>query len=336
MASADDKKKSTKKPAAEKPAAKKATAKKATTKKRASRKKVEAKSRGLSPREVGPDQIPAAITSLAAQVETDGGRVLAQYRDPLGGAWQLLAALPLDRVEPTPFQRDLSDSHAKRMTTVIGELDRFLDPILTVRTQEGRYWTPNGLHRMTAMNNLGAKSIVSLVVPEFELVYKILALNTERAHNLKEKALEVIRMARALADITPQPETDFALEFESPEFLTLGICYEQRSRFAGSAYSPVIKKAEVFLDGPLSDGLVTRQAWATRLLEIDDLVAEIVKTLKDRGFDSPYLKNFVVARINPLRFGKAADVGEALEKMAKKAESFDLEKVKESDISRSG
>ncbi len=325
------------KSASKKSASKKTAAKKTTGKKRSSRrKKVEAASRGLTPKEVGPDKVPAALESLAGAVESDGGKVLAKYRDPLGGSWQLMAALPLDRVEPTPFQRDLSDSHAKRMTSVIGELDRYLDPILTVRTEEGKYWTPNGLHRSTAMKNLGAKSIVALVVPEFDLVYKILALNTERAHNLKEKALEVVRMARALADLTPQPETDFSLEFEEPQFLTLGICYEQRSRFAGSAYGPVIKKVERFLDESLADALKTREAWATQLLAIDEVVAELVKGLKERGFDSPYLKNFVVARINPLRFGKAADVGEALEKMAAKAEKFDLGKIKESDVSRAG
>ena len=227
--------------------AKKTASKKKTTKRR-SRKKAEAGSRGLAPAEVGPEEVPAHVEELADKIEADGGRPLARFRDPLGGKWQLLAALPLELVEPTPFQRDLSESHAKRMTQVIGDLDRFLDPILCVRKEDGKYWTPNGLHRFTAMGNLGAKSIVALVVPEFELVYKILALNTERAHNLKEKALEVIRMARALADITPQPETDFSLEFEEPSLLTLGICYEQRARFAGSAYGPAFKKAEVFME----------------------------------------------------------------------------------------
>jgi ParB family chromosome partitioning protein len=320
---------------ATKKATKKKTTKKKTTK-RKSRKKAEKASRGLEPAEIAGEELPANVLELAEKIKKDGGATLAQFRDPLGGKWQLLAALPLELVEPTPFQRDLSDSHAKRMTQVIGDLDRFLDPILAVRTEEGKYWTPNGLHRMTAMGNLGAKSIVALVVPEFELVYKILALNTERAHNLKEKALEVIRMARALADITPQPETDFSLEFEEPQFLTLGICYEQRARFAGSAYGPAIKKAERFMDCSIEEGIVKREGWATQLLAIDDRVAEIIKTLKARGFDSPYLKNFVVARINPLRFGSATDVGDALEKMQAKAEKFDNEKIRESDVQRSG
>ena len=90
------------------------------------------------------------------------------------------------------------------------------------------------------------------------------------------------------------------------------------------------------MDLSLEDGLAKREQWASTLLEVDDLVAEIIKSLKAKGFDSPYLKNFVVSRINPLRFGKAADVGEALEKMKAKAEAFNVEKIKESDVSRSG
>ena len=50
------------------------------------------------------------------------------------------------------------------------------------------------------MRKLGAKSVIALVVPDPEVAFKILALNTEKAHNLKEKSLETIRMLRALAD----------------------------------------------------------------------------------------------------------------------------------------
>jgi len=73
----------------------------------------------------------------------------------------------------------------------IGDLDRYLDPIVTVRVDD-KYWTPNGHHRLSAMRALGAKSIMALVVVDPKVAYRILALNTEKAHNLKEKSLEVI------------------------------------------------------------------------------------------------------------------------------------------------
>jgi ParB family chromosome partitioning protein len=143
------------------------------------RKKVEPKSHGLTAAEVGSGDPSPAARELARAIEDDGGSALATYRDPLGGHWQVLAALPIDAVEPTPFQRDLSDPHVKRLTGVLGALGRFLDPIIAVRG-DGKYWTPNGNHRLAALRASGAKSVVALVLPEPEVAYKILALNTRR------------------------------------------------------------------------------------------------------------------------------------------------------------
>ena len=96
------------------------------------RKRVGAKSVGLTPAEVADVQDPAART-LALHIGEDGGAVLASYRDPFGGTSAVLAALPIDRVEPTPYQRDPSQPHVKRLMSVIETLGRFLDPIIAVR-----------------------------------------------------------------------------------------------------------------------------------------------------------------------------------------------------------
>ena len=314
----------------------KKAAKKAT--KRKTRKKAEPASRGLSTEEVQGAAVPVAMEDLVGAIEDDGGRVVGTYRDPLGGAWQCIAALPIAAVEPTPFQRDLSKAHADRLTARIDELGRFLDPIVAVRHAPGTYWTPNGHHRLAAMRALGARSIVALVVPEEEIAYRILSLNTEKAHNLKEKALEVIRMARGLAELDSTPEKDYAGIFEEPPLLTLGACYEERARFSGSAYNPVLKRVDGFLDAPMAEALAVREARAKQLLEIDDAVAAAVKDLKDRGFDSPYLKAFVVARVNPVRFtkGDPPEYDATLAKMLEKARAFDGGKVSQDQVARSG
>src|SRR5437762_10163242 len=164
------------------------------------------------------------VDRLAAQVEDDGGAVLGRYNDPFGGKPLLLVALPVDRVEPTPYQRDPSDAHVKRLMGVIETIGRFLDPIVAVR-DEGRYLTPNGNHRLQALKKLGVRTIIALLVPDAAVAFKILALNTEKAYNLREKSLETIRMARALATmrgLTDRAEGTFAFEFEQPAFLTLG------------------------------------------------------------------------------------------------------------------
>lgn len=309
------------------------------TGKRRGRKKPEPASRGLTPRQVA-GQPPAAVRELQELVEGDGGAVLGAYRDPLGGRWQLLVALPLERVAPTPFQRDLSAAHVKRLSGRLDELDRFLDPVILVRQEDGQgYWTPNGSHRLAAMRELGARSVVGLLVPETDMAYRILALNTEKAHNLKERCLEVIRMARDLAGLDPGPEREYGEIFEEPAFLTLGACYEQRRRFSGSVYHPVVKRAERFLGARLPKALETREARAGRLLELEDRVVDVVEALKERGFESPYLKNFVVARINPLRFrrgGGKADFDQTLDRMIASARRFDASKVRQDHLARSG
>jgi ParB family chromosome partitioning protein len=275
---------------------------------------------------------------LTEEIERDGGAVLSIFRDPLGSHWQIFAALPLDRVEPTPFQRDLSDAHVKRLTNVIDSLDRFLDPIIAVRKPEGGYWTPNGHHRLSAMRRLGARAIVALVLPESAIAYKILALNTEKAHNLRERALEVIRMARGLAEEAPLPESHYALEFEEPALLTLGVCYEKNGRFPGGAYHPVVRRVDTFFEEKLPAALKKREERAARVIELEEAVSDAVIALQAKGFQSPYLRAFVVARINPLRFqrGAIASFDATLEKMIASARKFKPESVKADQLVRAG
>jgi len=316
---------------------KKKTAKKKTAKKKTSKKKKEAApgSRGLRAKQLTQASPPAKVAALAQQIEADGGKVLCSYRDPMGGNWHLLAGLPLDKVEPTPFQRDLSETHVGRLSAVIDRLDRFVDPVVVVRTKDGKYWTPNGHHRIAAMRRLGARSIAGLVLADESVAFQILALNTEKAHNVREKSLEVIRMARALADMDPKrTEKDYTGEFEEPTYVTLGACYEKRGRFSGGAYQSVLKRVEAFLGTPLPKSIETREARADKLLLLDDQVVARVKELKEKGFDSPYLKAFVIARINPLRFQRGATAGfeETIDKMIASAAKMETAKINKDQV----
>jgi ParB family chromosome partitioning protein len=282
---------------------------------------------------------PAEVAELMRQVEADGGAVLAAYREPLGGHALLFAALPLDRVDRTPFQRDVSDAHVRKLTVAMDRTRRYLDPIIAVREEDGRYLSPNGGHRLAAVKELGAKAVLALVVPERRVAYQILALNIEKAHNLREKALEVARMYRDLARLDPKAkESDLALELEEPALATLGFAYEQRGRLSGGAYQPVLKRADAFLEAPLPAAQVERERRAGLVIALDDAVGEAVAKLKARGFDSPYLRAFVVARVNPLRFakGEAPPLDEVLAQMTQRARALDPAKIRSEDVARSG
>lgn len=294
--------------------------------------------RGLTARQVPLGTPAAPVSQLAAEIVADEGAVLSVYREPLGGRWQILAVLPIDRVSPTPYQRDLSETHVARLADAIDKLDRFIDPVVVTRTEDGHYWTPNGNHRLAALRALGAVAIMGIVVPERAVAHRILALNTEKAHNVRERALEVIRLAEALASLDDRPERDYAAEFEEPALLTLGLCYQENGRFSGGAYHPVRKRVEAFQAAKLSRALVERRARAARLLELDRAVIDVVQKLKVRGLESPYLKAFVLARINPLRWkrGAKADFEETVAQMLESARRFDTGKIKSEQIARSG
>lgn len=308
------------------------------TKKKTTRRKAKpVEPTGLTPGQTA-GRVPAAVEALCGEIEHDGGKVLAPYRDPLGGRWLVLAVLPLELVEPTPYQRGLSDAHVKRLTDVIAKTRRFLDPVIAFRAEPRRYQTPNGHHRASALKQLGARSITALVVTEEEVARLILALNVEKAHNLREKCLEVIRLARHLESLPGLRENDLSLEFDEPAFVTLGLCYEERGRFAGGAYHPMLKRVDAFINKLLPAALADREGYAQQLLAIDDRVTELVGTLKAQGLESPYLRNFVVARINPLRFRRGAKmpIAEALDRAARAAERFEPAKIGAVDLARAG
>ena len=301
-------------------------------------------STGLAAVELQAAAPPAEVAELHRAIEGESGKILAIYREPYGGRWVVLAALPIELVEPTPFQRNLSDTHVRKLELVIGKIGRFLDPIIAVRAPTGdqvaKYWTPNGNHRLSAMKTLGAKCIVAIVIPEAAAAYQILAMNTEKAHNLREKSLEVIRMYKELARLDDATEETYALEFEEPAFITLGLCYEERPRFSGGAYHPVLKRVDEFLKKPMRAAIELRRERAKTLLALDNQIVQQVEALKANGLTSPYLKSFVVARVNPIRFrpkdATPLSFDEALDRMATATAKFNPEKIKMEDVARSG
>src|SRR3954468_21861308 len=251
----------------------------------------------LRPTELGATELalettPAELKPLADAIAADGGAVLSTYREPLGGHALMLAALPLEKIAPTPFQRDISDAHVRRLTQAMDKTKRFLDPIIAVREPEqaaapgATYWTPNGYHRLTALKELDAKSVLALLVPERPVAYQILALNIEKAHNLREKAIGVRRMYVDLAPTVAEGEETFALEFEEPALATLGFAYEERGRLSGGAYHAILRKVDRWLPGKLKAAQEKRRERAGLLLAYDEAVTEVMAALKARGFNS--------------------------------------------------
>ncbi len=301
--------------------------------------KAKAGTRGLLPAEARLDALSGEARAVAERIESVGGQLLGSYHDPLGRQPVLLAVLPIDSVEPTPFQRDLSQVHHRKLADVLDRTGMFLDPIIAVTAPEKGFWTPNGMHRLMAMRRLGARAITALVIPKREIAWQILALNTEKAHNLREKALEVIRIYRGLLEEdSSRSESGFAFYLEEASLVTMGICYEKNGKFAGGAYNPIVRRLTGFSEEAIAKAIRLHEKRAAMVMDLDEHVSAAVKKLKDKGFVSPYLRTFVVARINPLRWiqGDPPPLEEVLKTMRDRAARFNVEKIKQSDLANIG
>jgi ParB family chromosome partitioning protein len=279
-----------------------------------------------------------AARALAEQVEHDGGHVLAVYQEPVGEHWQLFVLLPRPKVEASPYQRDVSPTHVKRLTEAVRKIDRFVDPILAVSPEPGVYWTPNGNHRRAVLDKLKAAYVPAILVPEQEVAFQVLPLNTEKAHNLKEKSLEVIRMYRALVEQQPSStEDDWALQFESPHFITLGLLYEQNRRFAGGAFAPILRRVDKFLKGTLRRNLDERGERAELVRGTDETLGQVVARVRKRGINHPYVKNYLLARTTPLSRARKTlpSFEQTFKKLRENLEEFDVTKVRYDEIQRS-
>ena len=148
-------------------------------------------------------------------------------------------------------------------------------------------------------------------------------------------------MARALARSrasSGETERSFEFEFEMPAFLTLGAAYEERPRLSGSAYQSILRRVDEFLDEPMSKALKERERRSNKILKLDDAVSAVVEKLKAKGLTSPYLKPFVVARVNYTRFSKATsfDFDETLDKIIASAQKFNTDRISQQDVAKAG
>src|SRR5438034_3483248 len=94
-------------------------------------------------------------------------------------------------------------------------------------------------------------------------------------------------------------EEDWAFQFESPHFITLGLLYEQNKRFAGGAFAPILRRVDKFLKGSLRKGLEDREERAALVRAADEALVGAVAKIKKRGINHPYVKNYVLARTTP-------------------------------------
>jgi ParB family chromosome partitioning protein len=98
--------------------------------------------------------------------------------------------------------------------------------------------------------------------------------------------------------------------------------------------APILRRLESFTDEPLRAAIKDHEKRAAMVLDLEQRVGATVKRLKERGLISPYLRAFVVARINPLRWikGEPPPLEDVLKTMRERAARFNVENIKPQDL----
>jgi hypothetical protein len=65
---------------------------------------------------------------------------------------------------------------------------------------------------------------------------------------------------------------------------------------------PMRRRVDAFLEKPMAQALKERERRGRKILKLDEAVSAAVEKLKAHGLTSPYLKPFVVSRVNFTRF----------------------------------
>ncbi|MEO0130260.1 MAG: ParB/RepB/Spo0J family partition protein [candidate division WOR-3 bacterium] len=270
------------------------------------------------------------------ELKKDGVEVLATYNEPYNNYWQIFALIPVEKCEPTPFQREVSQAHLSHLKNSIDKIGRYLDPIIIVRTKNGKYYTPNGSHRLSAMKELGKEKIAAIIIPDERAMHKILAMNIEKVHNIREKSLEVIKMYQHFLETeVEKSEVDYAFEFEEPFYITLGLIYQEKERFSGASYLPLLRRIEQFLDKPLKDAYEERKRRAKRIKEeLEPLIQNVINQFHKRGIKIPFLKSIIISQNNPYKRKKKEifDFDEGINQFIKNLSQYDVSKIKEEEL----
>lgn len=230
------------------------------------------------------------------------------FPDPLTGQPISIRLVPVKGLSVVAHQRKARPAHLRALTTSMQRMG-YVTP-LTVVERNGAYVVIDGQHRLQAGLELGMKELPVVVVPE-RLARRMMSLNVEQALNLRERCTISLSIYREVLDEAPdraEDDAELVDAIESAHLVTLGIAYERSGRLAGSAFEPILKKCDGFLDVPLVEAFETRQGRAAQVLEAAKLVKAVEDLLKVDGSWHSMARYQIISFANPTkRVRKVAD-----------------------------
>jgi ParB family chromosome partitioning protein len=246
-----------------------------------------------------------------------------ELKDPVKRQPLAITVVRTGDLEVIGHQRKPRPAHLKALTTSIERVG-FVTVLVAVE-RDGKYVIIDGQHRFQAGVELGMKEFPVVVVPE-KVARRMMSLNIEQALNIRERATIALAIYREMLEEKPsRPEDDGELTdtIETPHLVTLGLAYERNGRLAGSAYEPLLKKCDGFIDVPLSDAYDTREARAEKLLDAAKHVKAVEDALKESGAWHSMARYQIISAANPTkRARKPADFDKTFDKFIANLEAL--------------
>ncbi len=246
-----------------------------------------------------------------------------QLKDPLKRQALTITTVKKGDLEVVGHQRKPRPAHLKALTASMERMG-FITPLVAVE-RDGKYVVIDGQHRLAAGTELGVKEFPVVVVPA-DLARRMMSLNVEQNLNIRERATIALSIYREMLEETPErseDDGDVVDILETVHIVTLGLAYEKNGRLAGSAFEPILKNCDGFVDQPLTEAYEARQGRAERVLEAAKQVKAVEDALKATSGWHSMAKYQIISYANPAkRARKAADFDKTFAKFIEKLEEL--------------
>ncbi|MCS7164316.1 MAG: ParB/RepB/Spo0J family partition protein [Thermodesulfovibrio sp.] len=226
------------------------------------------------------------------------------FKDPYKGNELVFKLVSVDDLEVIPHQRKPSQYHVNHLIYSIERVG-FLIPLIVVEREnkKGKYWIIDGQHRYLAAKKLNIDTLPVIVVPP-HFVTLMMNFNIEKELNIREKAHVGLSVYREILKKDPKKIESDPLIMDSIEkayYITLGIAYEEAEKLAGSAFEPILKKCDFFLDEPVTEAYEIRKKRAKKLLFTNEILYSIASKIKEMGRWHPYVYAQILSWSNPYK-----------------------------------
>jgi ParB family chromosome partitioning protein len=227
------------------------------------------------------------------------------FDDPLQQRRLSLRLVPNEQLEVIEHQRKARPAHVESLVSSMQRIG-FIVPVVAVEQQqdgETRYVVIDGQHRLEAARSLGVEQLPVIVVPA-ELAPRMMSLNVEKDLNIRERASVALGIYRTLMEAGPglnESDAEVADSIERAYYVTLGIAYDKGSRLSGSAFEPLLKKCDTFLDAPLEECFAIREKRAGAVLEANELIKQVVEEAKNLDVWHQYFQYQLISYVDPYK-----------------------------------